>query len=205
MEAEQRAKVLADHKAEQERLAAVEGGIAGTAFVNLKSGDHKLLTGVRISLLKAEIPKERAVQLLEGAAIPEGIYLKPGGERFFEAKEVDFFNSSLDKLKAVRDEPGGFPVDVRLLYALDRVNTFLKQPSPVWPDAVKTSLESVTHTSVEGEFGFEGVRGGTYYLWATYSLPRSMIEWVSPVRVDKPGVKFHDLHNETATLIINID
>lgn len=198
----------AKHLEESERLAQYKGEVAGTVFVNMKSGDLRTLKGTEVVLLKADLPKADLAGVLDRLEIIEGITKTAKTDAVLNGDEVEFFRDSLERAKTIRDEPDDGFVDVRLIYAVAKINLFASRPSAdesmkCWRDTVRMARIADTYTSVDGTFRFENVTGGRYYLCASHTENRSIIEWVAPIVVERSGVTRFDLHNNIATLLVN--
>jgi len=159
-------------------------------FITLKNGSHQVLPGIKVSLLRAEIPKREIGDVIGNVRIVEGITRIESTGKLLSDEEFAFLEESITRAQILKTMPDDELVDVRLLYAVGWVNRMTSGEkglpyAKVWPVVSKAATVAEEFTSVDGKFKFEDVVGGLYYLSAEYTLNRSIIEWVVPVELSK--------------------
>jgi len=207
---DKRRRVREAHAAYVSALATIKGDIRGTVFITLKNGSHQVLPGIKVSLLRAEIPKREIGDVIGNVRIVEGITRIESTGKLLSDEEFAFLEESITRAQILKTMPDDELVDVRLLYAVGWVNRMTSGEkglpyAKVWPVVSKAATVAEEFTSVDGKFKFEDVVGGLYYLSAEYTLNRSIIEWVVPVELSKVSGKQLDLHNNVATMLLNLD
>jgi hypothetical protein len=205
-ETEEKERQKAARIAEAEALSRLKADLSGTVFVTLKSGDPKVVPGTKVTLIKAELPRSQLMYLIAQTTNARDIEIKK--DSVLTKEEFEFFRDSIKRLVAVKEDDVEPLVDTKVMYGASRVGQGLDAADAdsharIWQETVRMAKVAETFTSLSGEYKFETVPGGRYYLVAEHTLFRSLIEWVSPVNLDKPGAHKMDLHNAMATLIIN--
>ena len=72
-----------------------------------------------------------------------------------------------------------------------------------WAAIAVLGMEALTVTDIDGKYEFKNVKGGEYYIFASYSTECSYVDWLVPVSVSSPDAMKNDLHNATARCIKN--
>jgi hypothetical protein len=217
---------LIDEFVEADRLDQVRAEIHGTAWLTNKGGGTRPLAGLIVFLLPREkfrdelLPVyrdtrtyvESLVLLSEkwseehpGLSLPKG-----------EQENVAICKKVRNLLDEILKRDESDLIDLKFLYSTILLATAgalgggseaskfeALSKERLWFVSAETLKVASTHTDLEGKYTFGDVKGGKYYLTATFRTEIAFVEWFVPVEVTKDGKVSQDLFNETADVIYN--
>jgi hypothetical protein len=79
----------------------------------------------------------------------------------------------------------------------------LGRPGPIGQRIWVAPISVAGRTDIDGRYEFKGVQGGDYYVFGSYSIEYSYIDWLIPATVNGPDTLKIDLYNGTARCIEN--
>ncbi len=145
-----------------EKMALIKGEIKGGAWITKKVGNSDIVRGMEVALIKKEIKRSLIDRWLVRFKDVKGernmIYISISG--ILEAKPDD-------------------DIDVKPLLQDARSDTLTKtqiSEDASWPAIAVLAVETVAVTDIEGKYEFKNVKGGEYYIFASYNtlhFPRS--------------------------------
>jgi hypothetical protein len=176
-------------KQEKARMALIKGELKGGAWIIKKGGHSDIVRGMEVVLIRREIQRGLIDKWLEQ-------FKKLRGEN-----HIMFIALSPIPEAAPEDE-----VDVKPLLEDARSSTqSVRELSEdrLWPMIVLLGKEAHTITDIDGKYEFKAVKGGDYYVFASYGTDFSYIDWLVPVSIRDPEAVKFDLYNGTARQITN--
>jgi hypothetical protein len=216
------AKAEADRREEEARLSKFTASVTGGAFVLRKSGQSDILRGLTVAIIPSHIERYKIADVFSGIASKTEAMAKVYEESEEAGNDNGF--SLLDRARArvvagwlvkLADQPADQPADCKALHDVIRAFPFRDEDEDgaermdaiendrLWPAVVKACRPRIFNTDIEGRYRVDGVKGGTYYLWAIHRNAFSLMEWLIPLKIDRDGEFKQDFFNESAVEILN--
>jgi hypothetical protein len=211
------AEKLAAKLAEERRLAAITADVSGTAWAEFKSGNLDTIRGLEIYFVPAEVKRRDAKEILGAlaglasmrSAVARSLVSGTEGKARKEAEGLaKGFESEESKILGYVNDEQTETVESAKLYAITRLlqgsDTRLQVlQDRIWPEFLASITPRKTETSISGKYRIEGLKGGSYRVYALHWTEKGVMEWMTPFAVDKAGELTCDLHNRKAMIIIN--
>jgi hypothetical protein len=177
-------------------LAGCSGDVVGTVFVKMQSGDIKRGADLEVVLVEASSQFETEWKKTVAAYNAADEAVK---DQNAEAKAIndEAFRVYLADIRNTSKEATYNAASAKLLEIaryLDQAHYAQRQHAL---ELIQWGKKGTTRTSVDGRFGFTGVRTGKYYVYARYQDANNVVEWMAPVEVAR-GTKTVDLSNSNA-------
>jgi hypothetical protein len=198
-------KVAAEVTAEADRLGQFTANYSGGAWVINKLGKSDILRGLEIAVLKRYVDAGAIADVLKEARSRAAF-----SPSFYRSSTADKHSADESAERLLLLAPK-HPVDLREVYKICRTAAYGSRNfdgvigDALWPRVVAKLQVRKANTSIEARYKLEGIKGGQYYLYAMHSTSHALVEWMSPITVDKSGDVSFDFFNGSADLIMNKD
>lgn len=194
------------------------GAIAGTSWLLRKEDENVPIRGLPVQLLRPTVRRQALLSSLSAEAATWKYLADAYDDRAEEVRQmqdeddegdsesvVDYEQSAEEAVKAL-DRIGvatrAAPPEADLAGAFKTLTELSVFNVPRFADVVADTLVTEVRTDAAGNYTFENVPPGVYYVHAAISDGRNFVEWCLPVRVDADvGPVQVDLTKRTATLI----
>jgi len=216
-----RRQVESINAADDEKNAEKIGTLTGAAWITRKGGTSDPLRGLKIYLVRADVPSSYAIEAAKSRIINDKSvkdmffklvkeYRLKRGEKFYDdlAKNYEDDIADLDKgiekataeVERFEKLPPGSKVDLLVIRKVSVQAAWETEKSP-YVDAVINNSVKTASTDIDGKYKVN-LNGGRYYVVAQFTSSIHAIEWCLPLKVDGSEVKI-DLYNENAERIFN--
>ena len=207
-----------DSSASTEDTAAT-GSVGGWISLSRRGGFSAPQTGIRVQLLQPAVPKSVFVASLlsqevswrqlgntaanmANAAAAAQDNADDGSEYSPPLAAQELAAEATEGLIETRAAVRNAPAELDTLTALRTLRDTAAYNAPDFSAVVANGTVAETRTGTTGQYLFEGVRPGNYYVHAVIGNGITMVEWCVPVQVQGTGDNIQiDLSNGNATVI----